>query len=98
MINKDKDWKKEYEEIKNEIIFEKVSKAIKNNPNNWRYNIDKIGLIWTEEDDYEEIKEENDAQPKNKNQKELVAYFTGKSLFIKKLDILHPMGKQFTLL
>ncbi len=45
MANKGKDWKEEYEDIKNELLIDKVSNAIKKDPKNWRNNMEDIGML-----------------------------------------------------
>ena len=84
MANKDKNWKKAYEEIKNEILIDKVSDAIKKDPENWRNNIEEIGFTWID-DSQEEIEEEKNAIPMNINQEYLIAYFEEKIEFSNKL-------------
>ena len=84
MANKGKNWKKEYEEIKNELLIDKVSDVIKKNPKNWRNNMEEIGFTWID-DSQEKIEEEKNANPMNVNQEYLVAYFEDKIEFSNKL-------------
>ena len=98
MTDKDEEWKKEYEDIKNEILMERVSKAIKTNPGNWQYALEELDFAWVNDDDTDEIDEEKRANPTNKNQEGLVAYFEGKmslsekliQVFIKELEVEEP--------
>ena len=73
MANK-KIWKEEYEDIKNEILMDKVSDTIKKDPKNWRNNMEEIGFTWID-DSQDEIEEEKNATPMNSSQEYLVAYF-----------------------
>ena len=72
MINDD------YERIKREIVFEKVAKAIKEDPKNWIKQVEDLGFEWFDDGygDEEEL-EEKLAGPENPNQEFLVAYFKG---------------------
>ena len=70
----DKDWKKVYKDIKNQLLMDKVSDAIKKDPKNWKNNVEEIGFTWTD-DSQDEIEEEKNAYPQNVNQEYLVAYF-----------------------
>ena len=71
MANKGKNWKKEYEEIKNELLIDKVGHAIKKDLKNWINNMEEIGFTWID-DSQEEIEEEKNANPMNINQEYLV--------------------------
>jgi len=84
MANKGGNWKKEYEDIKNELLMEQVTDAIKKDPKNLRSNLEEIGFIWID-DSKEEIEEEEKAVPTNDNQECLVAYFEDKTSFNNKL-------------
>jgi len=79
MINKDRNWKEEYEDIENELLMDKVSKAIKENPKNWQNSMDKIGFTWID-DSQDEIEEERNATPENVNQ--LTFRASGLELFL----------------
>lgn len=74
-----KDILKEYQKMKTELLFEQVGKVIKDNPPDWRNQLEMIGFEWHEEEenDNKEITEENRALPDNENQKYLVSYFEG---------------------
>jgi hypothetical protein len=74
-----KDLLKEYQKIKTELLFEQVNKVIKDNPHDWRNQLEMLGFEWYEEedDDDKDIAEENKALPDNENQQSLVSYFEG---------------------
>ena len=61
----------DYEKIRREIVFEKVAKAIKEDPKNWGKQIEdlNLGFTWVDDGygDEEELEEEL-AQPENYNQ------------------------------
>jgi hypothetical protein len=67
----------ELQELDIEIVVEKVNEVFKNNPDNYREELAKIGLQWFDDDYPDEIEEENEAVPENENQEFLVAYFNG---------------------
>ena len=97
-MSNSEDFKKEYEEIKNEMIIEKISQVMNNDANNWKYNLEKIGLVWVDEDDTEEIQEDKKSTPDNENQRYLVSYFEGNinldediiKIFIKEVEVKNP--------
>lgn len=67
----------EYEKLRRELVFEQVSKAIKEDPQNWRSQLEDLGFQWFDDEfDQEEI-EEDLARPENPNQELLVAYLEG---------------------
>jgi len=68
----------DYEKIRREIVFEKVSKAIKEDRKNWVKQLEDLGFEWFDDGygDEEEV-EEKRARPENPNQELLVAYFEG---------------------
>jgi len=72
-----KDILKEYQKIKTELLFEQVRKVIKDNPRDWRNQLEMLGFEWHGENDNKDITEENSALPNNENQKSLVSYFEG---------------------
>ena len=63
--------------LKNEIVIDKVNEVFKNNPENYKEELAKIGFQWFDDDYPDEIEEEENAVPENKNQEFLVAYFNG---------------------
>ena len=79
MTNK-KIWKEEYEDIKNELLMDKISDTIKKDPKNWRNNMEEIGFTWID-DSQDEIEEEKNATPMNVSQEYLVAYFEENIIF-----------------
>ncbi|MBC2695916.1 MAG: hypothetical protein HF982_11715 [Desulfobacteraceae bacterium] len=74
---KDKNSLDEYRKIKSEMLFDKVNKIFRENPDNYIQKLEEIGFDYHEEEDYEKI-EEDDATPQNDRQEYLVAYFDGK--------------------
>jgi len=66
-----------HEKKRHQLILEKVSKAMREDPKNWPSQMDRLGFTWfDDEDDQEEI-EENEAIAENLNQEFLLAYFEG---------------------
>lgn len=80
MGNRDKNWRKEFESIKNELIVDKVSDVLRGDTKNWQKNMEDIGFAWID-DSQEEVEEENNARAENTNQEYLVAYFEGEIKF-----------------
>jgi hypothetical protein len=76
MAKKEKDPLEEYLKLKNEMIRDKVDEVFRTQPENWREGLEEFGFKYYEEEDVEEI-EERKARPKNKAQRELVAYLEG---------------------
>ncbi len=62
--------------LKNEMVRDKVDEIFRTQPKNYRAAMEEIGFTYVEEEDQEEI-EEKKARPKNKAQRELVAYLEG---------------------
>ena len=54
-----------------------VNEVFKNNPQNYKEELAKLGFQWFDDDYPDEIEEEDNAVPENKNQEFLVAYFNG---------------------
>ena len=67
----------DFEKLRRELVFEQVSKAIKENPKNWASKLEELGFQWVDDESGEEKVEENIAKPENLNQELLVAYFEG---------------------
>jgi len=67
----------DFEKLRRELVFEKVSKAIKENPKNWASKLEELGFQWVDDEYDEDENEENLAKPENLNQELLVAYFEG---------------------
>ena len=74
-----KNIRKEFKELKTELLFEQVSAAVKDHPKEWRHKLEELGFEWHDDegDEEQDIKEENESKPKNRNQETLVAYFEG---------------------
>jgi hypothetical protein len=76
MIKKDKDSVLDnYEELKREIIREKVNKTFRNHPKNYVAKLEELGFTYYEDDDDSEEIEEKNAKPENRRQKILIDYF-----------------------
>lgn len=71
-----KNWKKDHDNIKNELLADKVSDVFTNNPTDWQKGLEEIGFTWID-DGEEEDEEELHAVAENTNQEYLVAYFEG---------------------
>ncbi len=67
----------DFEKLRRELVFEQVSKAIRENPKNWASKLEELGFEWVDDESDEEEVEENLAKPENVNQELLVAYFKG---------------------
>jgi hypothetical protein len=76
MARKEKDPLEEYLKLKNEMIRDKVEDIFQTQPEHWGKALEEIGFKYVEEEDPEEI-EERKARPRNKAQRDLVAYFEG---------------------
>jgi hypothetical protein len=69
---------------KNKKTFDAVKKIFRNHPKDYIARLEEIGFVYHEEEDYEAIEERN-AEPANRNQRELVLYFENKLQLSKKL-------------
>jgi len=67
----------DFEKVRRGLVFEQVSKAIKENPKNWVNKLEELGFQWVDDEYDEEEVEEDIARPENVNQELLVAYFEG---------------------
>ena len=76
MTGENNNWKKEYDDIKNELLVDKVNDVFKKNPTDWRKDLEEIGFTWVD-DSQEEDEEEIQAVAENTNQEYLVAYLEG---------------------
>jgi hypothetical protein len=76
LAKKDKDPLEEYQKLKNEMIRDKVQEIFRTQPENWQESLEEMGFKYYEEEDEEEI-EGRKARPKNRAQRELVAYLQG---------------------
>jgi len=72
-----KDILDEYQKLRDEMIIEQVNDIFRNNPVNYREELEKIGLQWFDDDDGEEKREEASAVAENENQDLLVRFFNG---------------------
>ena len=69
---------------KTKKAFDAADKIFRNHPKDYISRLEEIGFEYHEEEDYEEIEERN-AEPVNRNQRELVLYFENKLKLSKKL-------------
>lgn len=76
MARKEKHRLEEYLRLKNKIMRDQVEDIFRTQSGNWQEALEEIGFKYIEEDDEEEI-EERKARPRNKAQRDLVAYFEG---------------------
>lgn len=67
----------DFEKLRRELVFEQVSKAIKENPKNWASKLEELGFQWVDDEYDEDEVEEGLAKAENLNQELLVAYFEG---------------------
>jgi len=67
----------DFEKLRRELVFEQVSKVMKENPENWGSKLEELGFQWVDDECDEEEVEENIAKPENVNHELLVAYFEG---------------------
>jgi hypothetical protein len=67
----------DFEKARREVVFEQVSKVIRENPKNWAKKLEELGFQWVDDEYDEDEVEENSARPENLNQGLLVAYFDG---------------------
>jgi hypothetical protein len=67
----------DFEKVRREVVFEQVSKVIRENPKNWANKLEELGFQWVDDEYDEDEVEENSAKPENLNQELLVAHFEG---------------------
>ena len=48
----------DFEKVRRELVFEQVSKAIKENPKNWASKLEELGFQWVDDESDEEEHEE----------------------------------------
>lgn len=60
-------------------VFEKVAKAIRENPKNYVEKLAELGFTWFDDETDDEAEEEKAATIRNDNEKFLVAYFDGET-------------------
>jgi len=67
-----------YERLQSEIIRDKVSEIFRAHPRDPFAEMEKLGFTHCEDDTEDEEKEERNARPENRRQRDLVAYFEGR--------------------
>jgi hypothetical protein len=67
------------EKEKHKEVFEKVAKAIRENPKNYVEKLAELGFTWVDDEIDDEDVEERSATIHNDNEKILVAYFDGET-------------------
>ena len=67
----------EIEKIENEMISDKVKEIFRTQPDHYIAALEDIGFEYHEDDD-DEGREEREAKPENRNQRDLVAFFEGR--------------------
>jgi len=77
---------------KNKKAFAAVNNIFRNHPKDYIARLEEIGFEHHAEEDYEEIEERN-AEPANRNQRELVLYFENKLPLSKKLFEIYLLEK-----
>jgi len=65
------------EKKKRKEVFEKVAKAIRENPKNYVERLGELAFTWFDDETDDEAEEERAATIRNENEKFLVAYFEG---------------------
>lgn len=63
--------------IKNELVTERINEIFRTKPEYYRTELAMLGFEWLDDDYADEVEEENNAAPENKDQELLVAYFNG---------------------
>jgi len=63
--------------IKNELVTERINEIFRTKPEYYRTELAMLGFEWLDDDYPDEVEEENNAAPENKDQELLVAYFNG---------------------
>jgi hypothetical protein len=80
MAGKNDNWKKDHDDIKNELLMDKVGDVFRKNPTDWRKDLEEMGFTWVD-DGQKEDGEENHVVAENTNQEYLVVYFEGQMDF-----------------
>ncbi|MDW7771615.1 MAG: hypothetical protein SCH71_01875 [Desulfobulbaceae bacterium] len=75
MTGKKDTFNEEFANLRNEMIRDKVSEAVRDNPGNYREALEDIGFTWFDDEYPSEEEEENAAVPVNDRQRFLVSYF-----------------------
>jgi hypothetical protein len=63
--------------LKNEMLIEEVNEIFRDNPENYREELARLGFQWVDDGYPEEIEEEENATVENGDQRMLVSYFNG---------------------
>jgi hypothetical protein len=63
--------------IKNELVTERINEIFRTKPEYYRTELAMLGFEWLDDDYPDEVEEETNAAPENKDQELLVAYFNG---------------------
>ncbi|MBN1930054.1 MAG: hypothetical protein JW786_00410 [Desulfobacterales bacterium] len=74
----------DYQRLKDEIIRDQVDEIFRTKPDNYISELEKIGFQYYNDDDPEEVEEKN-AQPENRDQRDLVEYFEGDQEFSERI-------------
>ena len=77
MKKKEKNIVDEIIKIKNELVAERINEIFRTEPEHYRRELAMLGFEWLDDDYPDEVEEENNAAPENKDQELLVAYFNG---------------------
>jgi len=67
------------EKEKHKLVFEKIARTIKENPENFLEKMEKLGFRWVDDEVDDEDVEERAATIRNDSEKYLVAYFEGET-------------------
>ncbi|MBN1831398.1 MAG: hypothetical protein JW896_04740 [Deltaproteobacteria bacterium] len=85
MKKKEKNIVDEIIKIKNEMVTERMNEIFRTRPDYDRTELAMLGFEWLDEDYPNEVEEESNAVPENKDQELLVAYFDGEVEFSDKV-------------
>jgi len=81
MKKKEKNLIDEIIKINDERATERINEIFRTKPEHYRTELAMLGFEWLEEEYPDEVEEENNAAPENKNQELLIAYFNGEVEF-----------------
>jgi hypothetical protein len=85
MKKKEKNIIGEIIKIKDELVTERINEIFRTRPDHYRTELAILGFEWLDDGYPDEVEEENNAAPENKNQELLVAYFNGEVEFSNEL-------------
>ena len=68
----------DYDRLQSELIRDKVREIFRAHPRDPVAEMEKLGFTYCEDDTEDEAKEERNARPENRRQRDLVAYFEGR--------------------